>query len=328
MESFSSFNILRLIEDELEAPQEDQPPLTADFFLASIPFFSSSDTAPDSAPVLSTLKKNSEDWGTLTSELALVDDSLGFRSEDPSDAWSESNWDGQTAPPLDAHWNEPIEFCQDSDAFLTTDVKMPEYEDWHDPPPLIGPIVDITDCWIDDAEVLRILNRLILFPDVCQSFRSQGGLSLLSSRSLAHVLRTASCLTKLDISRNNLDASALVIILRQLKTNTILRKLNLSVNPIGAEIAPHIGEILRVNSTLQYLGIRDIVLEDAAGSVVISSLKHNSTLKMLDLGNNSLGRLSGSALADVLLYNSTLEFLDIKDNQFLSSSHHLFQNLL
>ena len=143
------------------------------------------------------------------------------------------------------------------------------------------------------------------------------------AQDLASVIKTNSGLQQLDLSGNDLKASA-VIILQALKDSCQLKSLNLNDNEMTGQVAEDLASVIKNNIGLQQLGISNNNLKTSA-FVILQALQGNSQLKGLNLSQNNISGQVSQELANVIKNNQNLEQLFLSDNDLKASASVILQ---
>ena len=143
------------------------------------------------------------------------------------------------------------------------------------------------------------------------------------AQDLASVIKTNSGLQQLDLSDNDLKASA-VIILQALKDSCQLKSLNLNDNEMTGQVAEDLASVIKNNIGLQQLGISNNNLKTSA-FVILQALQGNSQLKGLNLSQNNISGQVSQELANVIKNNQNLEQLFLSDNDLKASASVILQ---
>jgi len=142
---------------------------------------------------------------------------------------------------------------------------------------------------------------------------------------LSDVIKNNICLEEIDLGRNNLQSSA-VVILQAMKGILNLKKLFLEDNNMSEKVVDDLADVIRNNTALEelYLGNNDL---QSSAVVVLQALKGISTLKKLSLYGNNMSRKVADDLSDVIKNNICLEEIDLGSNNLQSSAVVILQAL-
>jgi len=133
-----------------------------------------------------------------------------------------------------------------------------------------------------------------------------GKLSAANVVVLAHVLKSNTTVTKLNLFGNNIADAGAGRLAAELQFITTLKVLKLSGNGIGDAGVTGLAEALKFNTTLTELSFSRNCVGVAGAQGVADMLKSNKALTELDLSFNEVGDVGAAALADGLKSNTTL----------------------
>ncbi|XP_065902556.1 leucine-rich repeat-containing protein 74B-like [Dysidea avara] len=137
---------------------------------------------------------------------------------------------------------------------------------------------------------------------------------LCTSQELPAVHDMISRLEELDISGNELDDGAAVVLSEGIKLTTTLRSLVICRNEISAVSAKLIADSLMYNTTLEVLNMSHNNIGEDGIVTVAKSIAVNNVLKELHIHANRIKTVGATATANYLTINTSLEVLHIDAN--------------
>ena len=161
-------------------------------------------------------------------------------------------------------------------------------------------VLTIASCSIDDHSLGLLLRELSRHAEACP----------------AGVLQ---CVTKFNISYNNIGDDGIARLATALQANTImvtLKILNISGNRgIAVNGAKSLGRVLSVDSSsLEELDISDTSIGDKGVAHIANTLQTNTTMKVLNVSKCGITCKGAESLARALSVNSSLKELTINSN--------------
>ena len=163
--------------------------------------------------------------------------------------------------------------------------------------------------------VLQTLKRISYLKRLDLNCNNMSGIV---ANDLAKVITNNPCLQSLDLSGNNLQSSAIVI-LQALKEISSIKHLLLSDNNISEEVVYHVADVIRSNICLEALALQGNDLKSSS-VVILRAITEISTLKVLDVSNNNMTGVVADELANVIKHNTSLEILVLSNNNLESSA--------
>ncbi|KAL3775399.1 hypothetical protein HJC23_008623 [Cyclotella cryptica] len=146
--------------------------------------------------------------------------------------------------------------------------------------------------------------------------RIGGGADKSDVQSLSNALSGGvCCLTKLDLSYNDLRCSGCIFLARALMSKQCpLTELILEKNDILTDGCVAVANALCANDTLRKLVLRGNSIGDDGAIALGTMLSYNSVLKTMDLSSCSIGNVAGVALGRGLGQNSSIEHFILDKN--------------
>ncbi|OMJ78907.1 hypothetical protein SteCoe_21177 [Stentor coeruleus] len=141
------------------------------------------------------------------------------------------------------------------------------------------------------------------------------------------IIKNASKLESLDLSKNYITADAGQILEKLLSTSRRLKKIVLEYNellPAGAEF---IAKGLRRNAILTHLNLKGNILGDDGVQFLVNVLQENKTIRELNLSLNEIGPMGSSAIAQILT-QTKIKNLDISKNYLGDEALIVFAGIL
>ena len=131
---------------------------------------------------------------------------------------------------------------------------------------------------------------------------------------LSGALKVNTCLTTLNLTQNKIGTAGVEFLSEALKVNTCLTTLNLRQNEIGTAGAKFLSEALKVNTCLTTLNLSGNQIDAAGAEYLSEALKVNTCLTTLDLGENVIDAAGAEFLSEALKVNTCLTSLDLGEN--------------
>ena len=148
---------------------------------------------------------------------------------------------------------------------------------------------------------------------------SNNNLGANGANVLENCIGTVKCLTRLDLSENNLEAE-MSGVMQGLAKNRSLLSLNVSKNMTNIKtkyqssvIESLVGLITNDESSINKLNLSDCKLKGEINNV-INALGSNQSLQTLDISGNNMGDVGARLLAKALQINTRLKTINLDRN--------------
>ena len=122
-------------------------------------------------------------------------------------------------------------------------------------------------------------------------------------------------LRKLDLSRNALKATDMMVIVRALHSISSLYDLNISKNDLTEEAANYIAAVILNNDKLQRIDFSGNLLNASGMIKIAKKLQHIYSLSELNIGWNNITEEAAKDIAAVILNNDKLQRLNLSGNK-------------
>jgi Ran GTPase-activating protein (RanGAP) involved in mRNA processing and transport/GTPase SAR1 family protein len=135
---------------------------------------------------------------------------------------------------------------------------------------------------------------------------------------LAQALASTSCtLIELILEKNDIEDNGSVALARSLCTNGCLQKLDLKGNKVGNGGAEAFGNMLTCNNTLKFIDLSSCSVGNQGGAAIGVGVGQNYSLEHIVLDKNQLGHGSDCSFFSIgIAFNTALKRVHLKGNEF------------
>lgn len=143
---------------------------------------------------------------------------------------------------------------------------------------------------------------------------SHQGLGSFGMRALVPVLKTNTCITKLDLRDNNFDEEAVRLVAKTLTENFYINDLDISMNNLNNPGLEEFLASLKVSRCIKHLKMSKAGLRDRHAGMIAELVRENKFIATLGLNGNELSIVGGSLIGHALTINDTINSLDLSWN--------------